>query len=277
MTEAATRTAPVLDLDLGEDLRAFVDSSGLGDWATVARGTGAAVIRCLLNWPSEGRTGLVARLMLRGPGDLGDLGHETIEPGDLCLTILARGDFAHVVEQRSGDYYMPEPLTGLVLAAAFPTLSGAGLDLYRRAKCQELACEVMERAATCSLVPNTSSAGLSMAEMERLIEARRIITSRFDEKLTLDMISRACGLNRAKLTQGFREVFGQTVAECLAEQRLLKAAADLRSTSRPVSTIGYGAGYLNNASFARAFAKRFGIPPTTYRRAGGGAITALAA
>ncbi len=278
MTDVATpRAAPLLDLDLGEELRAFMDGGGEGQWRATARGSGDAVIRCLMNWPSEGRTGLVARLMLRGPGDLDGLGQEAVEPGDLCLTILARGDFARVVEQRSGDYYLPEPLVALVLAAAFPTISGAGLDLYRRAKCQELVCEILERAATCALTPNTSSAGLSMAEMERLIEARRIITHRFDEKLTLDMISRACGLNRAKLTQGFREVFGQTVAECLAEQRLLKAAADLRSTSRPVSTIGYGAGYLNNASFARAFAKRFGIPPTTYRRAGGAPLVALAA
>ena len=113
--------------------------------------------------------------------------------------------------------------------------------------------------------------------MERLIEARRILTTRFDEKLTLDLISRAVGLNRAKLTQGFREVFGQTVADCLGEQRLMKAAQDLRSTSRPVSTIGYSAGYLNNASFARAFSKRFGACPTSYRRSAGWAPTLAAA
>ncbi|WP_296819408.1 AraC family transcriptional regulator [Brevundimonas sp.] len=276
MTEATPHIAPELDLDLGEQLRAFIDGGGQGAWRAVARGGGAAVIRCTLRWPAEGRTGLVARLTLRSAGDLDGLGDDACEPGDLCLTLLAHGDFARVVEQRSGDYYLPEALTGLALAAAFPSISGPGLDLYRRAKCQEFACEILERAATLSLTPNASSAGLSMAEMERLIEARRVIMSRFDEKLTLDVISRACGLNRAKLTQGFRDVFGQTVAECLAEQRLLKAAADLRSTSRPVSTIGYGAGYLNNASFARAFAKRFGIPPTTYRRAGGAPL-ALAA
>jgi AraC family transcriptional regulator, transcriptional activator of the genes for pyochelin and ferripyochelin receptors len=278
MTDAAApRAAPLLDLDLGEELRAFIDGGGEGVWRAQATGANLAVIRCLMSWPSEGRTGLVTRLALRGPGDLGGLGAEPSNPGDLCLTILARGDFARVIQQRSGDYYLPEPLAALVLAAAFPAISGAGLDLYRRAKCQEVACEVLESAATCALVANTCSAGLSMSEMERLMQARCIITSRFDEKLTLDMISRACGLNRAKLTQGFREVFGQTVAECLAEKRLLKAAADLRSTSRPVSTIGYGAGYLNNASFARAFAKRFGIPPTSYRRAGGASNTAIAA
>lgn len=265
---------PDLELDLGEDLRAHLEAGTGQAWMARAGSGEWAVIRCVFSWASEGRQTLSARLKMRRAGDLDGLATERNSAGDLCITILARGAFAEIIGQRTGDYYMPEPLSGLALAAAFPTLSGAGLDLYRRAKCQELACEIMERAAGESLVPDASSAGLTVLEMERLMEARRIITRRFDEKLTLDLISRACGLNRAKLTQAFREVFGQTVAECLAEQRLLKAAADLRSTSRPVSTIGYGAGYLNNASFTRAFAKKFGIPPTTYRRAGAAPLAA---
>jgi len=63
--------------------------------------------------------------------------------------------------------------------------------------------------------------------------------------------------------------FGQSVADCLAEQRLSRAARDLTSSDRPVSVVGYDAGDLNNASFARAFTRRYGLCPSDYRRAGG--------
>lgn len=269
MTQQTTLQAPVLSLSLGADLRAFVGDGANADWLTAARRDGTAIVRCLMTWPPEGRTGLVARLVVRKAGDFADIEDTATDASAIAVTFLADGLFAQAIAQGSGDFYMPEVLTPLITAAVFPTLSGPGVDLYRQAKCQELACELLERIAGESLVPHASTARLSMAEMERLIEARRIVTSRFDEKLTLELIGRAAGLNRAKLTQGFREVFGQTVADCLAEARLGKAAADLRSTSRPVSSIGYGAGYLNNASFARAFTKRFGVCPTRYRRAGG--------
>jgi len=266
--DTAAPMAPTLELGLGTELRAFIADGDNRDWLAAARRDGTAIVRCLMTWPPEGRTGLVARLMLRPAGDLDGL-DAALDGSTIAVTFLVDGLFADVVTQRAGDFYLPEALTPLITSAVFPALTGVGVDLYRQAKCQELACEILEQVAGDTLVPHTSTARLSMAEMERLMEARRIITTRFDEKLTLESIGRAAGLNRAKLTQGFREVFGQTVADCLAEQRLSKAAADLRSTSRPVSSIGYGAGYLNNASFARAFTKRFGVCPTSYRRAGG--------
>jgi AraC family transcriptional activator of pyochelin receptor len=36
----------------------------------------------------------------------------------------------------------------------------------------------------------------------------------------------------------------------------------------PVSSVGYACGYLNNASFTRAFARRFGVVPSALRRIG---------
>jgi AraC family transcriptional activator of pyochelin receptor len=95
-----------------------------------------------------------------------------------------------------------------------------------------------------------------------------MIEERWHEKLTLETIARACGLNRAKLTRGFRDMFACTIAEALAEQRLRQASRMLLTTDKPVSSIGYENGYLNNASFARAFSRRFGVSPSDYRACG---------
>ncbi|MGD9815006.1 MAG: helix-turn-helix transcriptional regulator [Hyphomonadaceae bacterium] len=104
-----------------------------------------------------------------------------------------------------------------------------------------------------------------MDDTRRVIAARRLIDERWGQKLTLDGIARACGLNRAKLTRGFRDLFGCTVAEALAERRLHQARHMLLTTDLPVSSIGYENGYLNNASFARAFGRRFGVSPSDLR------------
>ena len=42
----------------------------------------------------------------------------------------------------------------------------------------------------------------------------------------------------------------------------------LLTTDQPVSSIGYANGYLNNASFARAFGRRYGVTPSTFRACG---------
>lgn len=255
-------------LSLADDLTAYVCPRGDLAWMAQARGTDTALVWCLMTWPPEGRTGLIARLSLVPAGSAADFSAGDDEGAAVGLAFAISGAFAALI-RRCGDYYLPESLTPLISAAVHPTVTGPGLALYRNAKCLELVSEIFARIEADDLVPQAADGKLSQSEMERLIEARGIVTTRYDEKLTLDMISRAVGLNRAKLTQGFREAFGQSVADCLAERRLMKAAEDLRTTSRPVSTIGYSAGYLNNASFARAFSKRFGICPTNYRRSAG--------
>ena len=100
---------------------------------------------------------------------------------------------------------------------------------------------------------------------------RRLVDERWHEKLTLDGIARACGINRDKLSRGFRTIYNSTVADVLAENRLSGARRMLLATDLPVATVGYRCGYLNNASFTRAFSRRYGLAPSLLRH---GAIAA---
>ena len=88
------------------------------------------------------------------------------------------------------------------------------------------------------------------------------------EKLTLGTIARQCGLNRTKLSRGFRELYRCSVGEALADKRLAEARRQLLATDLPVSVIGYRTGYSNNASFSRAFGRRFGQSPSELRSSG---------
>ncbi|MDF7775791.1 AraC family transcriptional regulator [Sphingomonas sp. AOB5] len=170
------------------------------------------------------------------------------------------------LDMRDGErFHVPASLRAIVFAirdCQFP--EGARLP-YRGAKSIEAVCEILRLHDEDELVPFGAAGSLSLADSQRLMVARRFIEDKWAEKITLDTIARACGLNRAKLTRGFRDLFSCSVADAIAEQRLGEAKQMLLVTDLPVSSIGYRCGYLNNASFARAFSRHYGVAPTQYR------------
>jgi AraC family transcriptional activator of pyochelin receptor len=167
--------------------------------------------------------------------------------------------------QDGARYHLPSDLRMIALALRDCPMRGETRATYRASKSVELLCEAVQLLATEALVPVAVDGILSLSDSRRLVDARRIIDERWSEKLTLDGLARACGINRAKLTRGFRELYRCSVAEALAERRLAEASRRLLTTDLPVSKIGYESGYLNNASFARAFGRRFGVSPSEYR------------
>lgn len=188
--------------------------------------------------------------------------------GEIALIVARRACVATFGrEVGDEDYHLPSELRAIALAICESALEGPARLVYRGAKAIELLCESFRLLAAGALVPMQENGIVPLADARRLLEARRLIDERWHEKLTIDGIARACGLNRLKLTQGFRAMFHSTVATAIAERRLDAASQLLRTTDRPISTVGYESGYLNNASFARAFARRFGVSPSDYRAA----------
>ncbi len=173
-----------------------------------------------------------------------------------------------MLEADGSDFHLPTDLRAIAMVLREPSVSSEARVAYQLAKSIELLCETIRCFEAHAVVPLTADAALSLADTRRILLARTMIDERWSEKLTLDGIARACGLNRAKLTRGFREMFECTIAEALAERRLMQASKLLLTTDLPVSSVGYEAGYLNNASFARAFGRHFGRSPSHYRASG---------
>jgi AraC-like DNA-binding protein len=153
------------------------------------------------------------------------------------------------------------------LASSMTDLPMAGRvgEVYRMAKSRELFCVAVYDYLASRLIP-ASGEHCSAEDSRRLLEAQRLIATRFSEKLTLSAIGRACGLNRTKLTRGFRELFNRSVAAALSDARLKWAAEELRSGGMSVSQIAYAAGYLSHASFTRAFSRHYGVAPKAWRK-----------
>lgn len=228
-----------------------------------------------------------------GPGTVGDAADAAAMPADAVTLRFQLGDADHPPVCRYAEgaddeatvvlavsaaacrrlfgflpeapttWHLPSELRTLVLALRDCPMAEPARHTLRLAKSIELLCATF--AQLDELVPADGSGELSELDAVRLAAARRLIDERWQEKLTLDAIARACGLNRAKLTRGFRQMFGSTVADAIADRRLHGAHGLLLATDLPVSSIGYRCGYRNNASFSRAFTRRFGLAPTRLR------------
>jgi AraC family transcriptional activator of pyochelin receptor len=173
-----------------------------------------------------------------------------------------------LIDSNHASFHLPRELRAIVMALQEPPASAEARTTYRLAKSIELLCETIRLFAARELISLTTDSALSPADARRVMFAREMIDNRWSEKLTLDAIARASGLNRAKLTRAFREMFDCTIAEALAERRLVEASKLLLTTDLPVSSVGYESGYLNNAAFSRAFGRHFGRSPSHYRAYG---------
>ena len=161
--------------------------------------------------------------------------------------------------------HLSADLRAIALAFREPIADGEARIIYQLAKAIEFVCDSIRQYAAGALAPVAGEGLLSAADTRRMIAARQLIDEHAHQKLSLDFIARSCGLNRSKLTRGFKALFACTVSEAIAERRLELASRKLLTTDLPISSIGYESGYQNNASFARAFGRRFGRSPSDFR------------
>lgn len=215
--------------------------------------------------------------LLLGFGDIGEPVVRTLtfrqleSEGHLLVFAVSRaacrrlfGDLPDV----DARWYLPSDLRTLGQSIVAPDCDAGAADTLRLARSIELLCQFFAALRAGALVPVDGQPSLTESDIARIAAARRIVDTRWHEKLTIDDIAKSCGINRDKLTRGFRELYRCSVAEALSDRRLRQARQMLAASDLPVASIGYRCGYLNNASFTRAFSRRFGMAPTAMRRVG---------
>ncbi|MHA6723895.1 helix-turn-helix transcriptional regulator [Sphingomonas sp. RS2018] len=206
-------------------------------------------------------------------------GTVAIDPAPSSCDALADADVVLVVAASAcrrifdlsldvaGTWHLPSAVRSIALAIRDCAMPAAACETLRLAKSIELFCATFAGLDEGALVPVGGTRALSASDASRIVAAQRMIDERWHEKLTLEAIARACGINRGKLTRGFRAMFDRSIADAIADRRLGGARVMLLSTNLPVASVGYACGYLNNASFTRAFSRRFGVAPTRLRAA----------
>lgn len=94
------------------------------------------------------------------------------------------------------------------------------------------------------------------------------IYEHLDGDLSLDTLADVAAMSRFHWHRVFKAMTGETLADAIRRLRLIKAANALVLEDAPLADIAARHGYLNLASFTRAFTAAHGISPAAFRGRG---------
>ena len=102
---------------------------------------------------------------------------------------------------------------------------------------------------------------------QRLVEsAREVLDTTLENFITVPQLARRVGLNRNKLSYGFKYLYGMSVFDYHTKVRFDAAWKLLRGSGLSIAEISHRVGYQHQASFTVAFKQRFGVTPKDVRK-----------
>lgn len=133
---------------------------------------------------------------------------------------------------------------------------------YIRAKGEELICETVVQLNQIGRAGKSSVLAKATKERQLIETAALIYQSDLHDQPDLESLARRLGLNRNKLSDGFREMFGMGPGEYARHVRLDWAREQVRERMHSIGAIATATGYSNLSSFTRAYIQQFGRPPS---------------
>ena len=107
----------------------------------------------------------------------------------------------------------------------------------------------------------------SLYEREmRIRSVMQFLHDHYDEHLTVDDLAQRCALSRHHFMHVFTQYAGVPPYAYLTELRLVEASRLLGTTALSVADVARLTGYTDALYFSHLFRKKFGLPPTQYRR-----------
>lgn len=212
-----------------------------------------------------------------------DCGHHIFGNGrSVCVTISVRRDYLGRLlgtrdnrflgntnqADRDGFYFQRYEMDPASLRAVADMLTmrhrGTLRLLYAKAKSEELLVNALSFADRAETVPPRPRLG--DRDRERILKVRKMLDENFAKPPPVSELARRFGINRNKLTYGFREVHDRSMSEYIADRRLETAWQLLDETDRPVAHIAEEVGFSHLQSFSSAFKRRYGLSPSMLRR-----------
>lgn len=199
------------------------------------------------------------------------------------VTIYCKKEY--VEEQLGFDLEsLPNPLFRSLMNKAKPYISHLPLTIAMRNTCNKiiqcdyksgLRYKFLEGQAIelLSLVLSilqkeanaTHSNKLSERDTEAIYEAFSILNDNYVNPPSIKELSQRIGINRSKLTYGFKQMFGVTIHELCHDKRMAEAQRLLLETNERVENIANAVGFDYSNNFSSAFKKMFGVSPKRFR------------
>lgn len=112
---------------------------------------------------------------------------------------------------------------------------------------------------------NTKPSALTKSEMRRVSQLIEEIKANPGAEYTVTSLSRKACLSENKLQEGFKELFGRTVTDCIRNIRLEEAEELLKTTEMNVSEVVYSVGFVSRSYFSKIFKSKYNCSPSFYR------------
>ena len=104
-----------------------------------------------------------------------------------------------------------------------------------------------------------------MDHLEQVLKAITLIEDHLFDQRSISDVSYDVYSSRFHFHRIFRSVTGSSVYQYILSRKLSEAAKLLLETELPISEIAFKIGFNSHEGFTRAFSKRIGISPSTYR------------
>jgi AraC family transcriptional regulator, transcriptional activator of the genes for pyochelin and ferripyochelin receptors len=140
---------------------------------------------------------------------------------------------------------------------------GLTRQIYLEGKCWELIAFKLDQLSAESSLP--AQKNLDRDDIDRIHEAKAILTRNWQTPPSLLELARQVGLNDYKLKLGFRQVFGTTAFDYLWHYRMEQARQLLTEGPYNIKEVSILVGYTKQSNFAVAFRKKYGVNPKTYQ------------
>jgi AraC family transcriptional regulator len=268
MTRPAKPAARILARGADWRLTEFVCTSGPGDRPFEERHDGtsiAAVVAGTFGYRTDTGAAFLHRgaLLLGNSGACFECGHAH-GTGDVCLSLhFPPGALdAAARNPRFARAAIPAGPEAQRLIAAFHAL-GSERDPLRA---DEIAARIAARGVALASGDGRAQTGAKPGDERRIARALRLIDARAEDALDLDALAREAAMSKFHFLRVFARLTGTTPYRYVRDVRLGRAAERLTREATPVARVAFECGFGDLSTFVGAFRRRYGAPPSAFRR-----------
>lgn len=211
-------------------------------------------------------------LLLGNRGQCFECGHDH-GVGDRCLSFHFSAAYVEAVVAAApgvtstmfcAAHLPPLPSLAPLAADAEAARDDGDADAF-----EELSLRLLGAVATTLADGGGASRAPSWRDEQRIVRALRRIAAASDEaagdRLSVSALAAEAAMSPYHFLRAFKAVVGLTPHQYILRLRLHRAAVRLRTSSDPVATIAFDAGFGDLSSFNRRFRRIIGATPGDYR------------
>jgi AraC-like DNA-binding protein len=196
-----------------------------------------------------------------------DVLHYTGTDTDMSYScLIVSTELCRRIGLATGEVFFEPHIQSPALTGAFLALRSAYEDTdapLRTAILYKLLLEFLIALAEHRVTSSPTQAPSGLATVKRVITYTR---EHYQEKITLDALSRAVLYDKYALCREFKKYTGQTITDSINRYRCTKAA-ELLASGASVADAAMHCGFESLSYFSKIFLRHLGVSPSRYKKA----------